>query len=89
MNRDINSHFISILENIDKIENDKFYENKQNIISIKQTIKDWFDYYKNNNSLKNIVPELLTKIDLIITDYFDIYITIEPIKNNYVERLLF
>ena len=85
--RAINSYFIGVVENIDLILNDKFYDNKENLKNVKLKIQKWYDSYKMNDSLKNIDPEELKYLSLEITDYFANYVETEPLEKNYTERL--
>ena len=87
MERDINSYFKGVLENIDNILSNDFYQNKQNLIDVKHLIEKWFNNYKKTNSLKMIDSNDLKYLDLEITDYFANYIELEPLKKNFAERL--
>lgn len=87
--RDINSYFDGVLNNIDTILNDDFYENKESLLSVRKKILKWYDSYKKSKSLKKIDPNELKDLDLEITDFFARYVKIEPVKQNYTERLSF
>ena len=89
MQRDINSYFEGIIENLDIIENSSFYEDKEDLLSIKELVNNWFDDYKKNNTLKGIDVKDLEKIDMEITDYFADYVAKESVEDNYCERLSF
>lgn len=71
--RDIESYFDGILENIDIILDNVFYkdEDKEGLKYVKLKIKDWYKIYMEKNTLKGIEPDELKKIDLEITDFFD------------------
>lgn len=79
--------FIKIIEDIDNILNDNFYEAKESFLEMKKTIQKWHNDFKKSNTLKVIEPEILEQLDLMVTDYFDKYIKTESVKNNYAERL--
>ena len=89
--RNTNSYFKGILENIEIILNNNFYATKDkiNLIEVKSKIENWYIMYKENNTLKNIGAKDLENIGLEIADFFDKYITKEPVKENYAERLLY
>lgn len=87
MERNIESYFEGIIENLEKIENSSFYENKEDLLSIKELVNNWFEDYKKNNTLTGIDVKDLEKIDLEITDYFAKYVETEPNNENYCERL--
>ncbi len=89
--RDIDSYFDGILENIDIILKIDFYKKKdKNIIkSIRKKISNWYNIYNKKNTLIGISPKELEYIDLEITDFFDKYFKIESVKENYSERLLY
>ena len=80
-------YFDSIIENIDIILENSFYENKKSLLWVKEVISSWYEDYKKNNTLKNISAEDLKKLDLEITDYFAQYVETEPANENYCERL--
>ena len=71
--RDIESYFDGVLENIDIILDNSFYkdEDKEGLKYVKLKIKDWYKIYMEKNTLKGIEPDELKKIDLEITDFFD------------------
>ena len=71
--RDIESYFEGVLENIDIILDNSFYkdEDKEGLKYVKLKIKDWYKIYMEKNTLKGIEPDELKKIDLEITDFFD------------------
>ena len=85
--KDVDSFFISVLENIDEILKSNFYEKKGNLLEIKEKINKWYLSFKKNLSLKGISAEDLEFIDKEITVLFDEYIASEPVKENYVERI--
>lgn len=87
--RDTNSYFQGVLENINIILNNNLYKDidKENLKFIKLKIENWYESYKENKTLKGINPNLLKSIDTEITDFFEKYIVTEPIKENYAERL--
>lgn len=89
--RDINSYFQDILNNIKIILNNNFYydNDKKNLESVKLEIEKWYIIYKEKKSLKGIKTNTLKNIELEITDFFDKYVTIESVKENYAERLLY
>lgn len=89
--RDIKSYFDGVLENIDTILQDSFYklENKDTIIEIRKKINNWYNTYKEKETLKYIKPKELEYIQLEITDLFDKYYIDEEIDKNYTERLLY
>ena len=91
MNKDINSYFDNVLENLDIILKNKFYnlENRGTIKEIKQKIINWYDSYKDKKTLKYISPKDLEYIALEITDLFDKFYEKEDIDKNYTERLLY
>lgn len=89
--RNINSYFQGIIENIDIILNNNFYDNndKKNLISIKVKIEKWYKNYIEKNTLIGIMPKELENIDFEITDIFDKYFINEEKEENYTERLLY
>lgn len=87
--KEINSFFLGVLENIDIIMNNDFYVDKGELLEARKKVQKWYDNFKKNKTLKGIEPKELEFIDLAITDEFAEYIETEPVKENYVERLLF
>jgi len=87
--RSIDSYFKGLLEDINIILNDEFYNNvdKENFKYVKENIEKWYNDYKRNNTLKVIEPRKLEEIGLEITDFFDKYVVTESVKENYAERL--
>ncbi len=85
--RNINSYFEGVIENIDIILNDNFYQNKEALYDVKSRAIEWYDSYRKFNTLTNIDPNELKDMDLEITDFFAQYVAIEPVKTNYSERL--
>ena len=85
--RNIKSYFEGVIENIDIILTNDFYENKNELSNVKKEIMNWYDKYNKSSSLKNIEPEKLKEIDLEITDFFAQYVATESVKENYAERL--
>lgn len=90
-NRNIDSYFKGVIENIDIILNNDFYkkEDKHELISVKNKIVSWQENYKTKKSLIGIDPKDLEYIDLEITDIFDKYMIAESYYENYTERLSF
>lgn len=90
-NRNIDSYFKGVIENIDIILNNDFYkkEDKHELISVKNKIISWQENYKTKKSLIGIDPKDLEYIDLEITDIFDKYMIAESYYENYTERLSF
>lgn len=86
-NRDINSYFDGVINNINIILNNEFYSNKDNLEDVKNKVISWQKDYKKNNTLKGIDVKDLEYLDLEITDFFADYVAIEPAKENYAERL--
>lgn len=86
-NQNIKSYFEGVLENIDIILNNNFYKNKDNLITVRKSIAKWYDGYKKHQTLKEIDPKELKNLDLEITDFFADYVEIEPVNENYAERL--
>ena len=86
---EINMFFVRIMDNIDIILNNDFYKNKGNLDKVKEKIQNWYDNFKENNTLKSISAKDLEFVDLEITDLFDEYITLESVSENYIERLLY
>lgn len=85
--RDIKSYFEEVIENIDIILKENFYENKDDLYNVKKEIVKWYDNYKTDNPLKHIEPEKLKELDIEITDFFAQYVATESVKQNYAERL--
>ena len=81
--------FNKLIENIDFISKSNFYDKKENLSFIKTRIVNWYNNFQVNGTLKNITAKELKIIDLEITDLFDIYISKESVKENYVERLYY
>lgn len=86
-NYDIDELFTTIIKTIDLIFNNEFYSNDQSLMKVKKIIENWYFDFKENKTLKNISVEDLKYVDLEITNFFDKYIEIEPIKHNYTEIL--
>lgn len=89
--RDTDSYFQGILDNIKIILNNKFYydNDKKNLQFVKLEIEKWYMLYKEKNTLKGIEPNTLKNIELEVTDFFDKYVISEPVKKNYSERILY
>ena len=89
--RNINLYFQGVLENINIILNNNFYKEEDKLILkyVKLEIEKWYEIYKEENTLKGIAPEELKNIGFEITDFFDKYMIIESVKENYAERLLY
>jgi len=89
MKRNIDSYFEAIIENINIIMNNDFYDEKDkiNLEDVKEKMKKWYKTYKEEETLKNIDIKTLEYIDLEITDFFDKYLVKESVKDNYSERL--
>lgn len=81
--------FLKIFENIDNIMNSDFYKNKGQLLKVREIFEEWYSSFKEKQTLKVISTQKLEWVDLEITDIFDMYITTEPLKYNYSERLLF
>lgn len=86
-NRDINSYFDGVINNINIILNNEFYDKKDNLEDVKTKVISWQKHYKKNNTLKGINVKELEYLDLEITDFFADYVANEPAKENYAERL--
>ena len=86
-NRDINSYFDGVINNINIILSNEFYGNKGNLADVKNKVISWKEDYKKNNTLKGIDVKDLEYLDLEITDFFADYVATEPAKENYAERL--
>ena len=89
--RDIKSYFDGVLENIDIMLKNDFYKETDKIIlkKIRSKIAKWYKIFKEKQTLIGISPQKLEYMDIEITDFFDKYFKIEPIKENYSERLLY
>lgn len=89
--RNINSYFEGVLENINIILNNNFYSenDKKTLEYVKIEIDKWYKIYKQKNTLIGIEPNELKNIGLEITDFFDKYIITESLKENYAEKLLY
>ena len=87
--RDINSYFQGVLENINIILDNNFYsdDDKKSLESVKLKIENWYAVYKEKNTLNGIEPKELENIGFEITDFFDKYVITESVKENYAERL--
>ena len=85
--RNIKSYFEGILNNIDIILKDDFYEEKENLINVQEIIEKWYSEYLQSKSLKNIDYKKLEYMKIEITDFFDKYFISEPLNKNYSERL--
>lgn len=84
---EINSLFLKVLEDIDLIMNDDFYNEKSSLLSVKEIIQNWYNNFQEQKTLKAINPENLKFADLEITDLFDKYLKTESVTNNFTERL--
>ena len=91
IDRDVNSYFEDIIECINCIHKSDVYCNneKENLNNVKKKIEYWHNSYLKSNTLKEINPNDIKYMDLEITDFFDKYIKIESVKENYSERLLY
>lgn len=91
MKRDIKSYFEGVLDNIDIILKSDFYKigDKEYLFDIKNIFYDWYNFYVENNSLNGIDSKKIEYLDLEITDFFDKYVKLESVKENYSERLLY
>ena len=79
--------FKKIIENIDKIITDDFYNDKQNLLEVKKCIKKWQQEFELRKVLTTISVSDLKFIDIEISSLFDMYISVEPVEKNFVERL--
>ena len=88
---DVNSYFEDIIECMNCIHKSDVYDNneKENLNNVKKKIEYWYNSYLKSNTLKTINPNDIKYMDLEITDFFDKYIKIESVKENYSERLLY
>lgn len=91
INGDANSYFEDIIECMNCIYKSDVYENneKERLNNVKEKIENWHNSYLKSNTLKEITPKDIEYMDLEITDFFDKYIKIESVKENYSERLLY
>ena len=91
MKRDIISYFEGVLENIDIILKKSYYkdDDKQNLISARKIIENWYNNYKETDSLIGIDVNDLKNVGLEITDFFDKHYETESLTENYSERLLY
>lgn len=87
MNKNIEKFFESLINTINLILDNKFYEDKMNLENVKIMLEKWYVDYKNSNSLVHIEPDDIKIMDLDITDFFDKYIAEEPMEHNYTEIL--
>lgn len=87
--KDTELYFESVLENINIILSNSFYKNedKENLKLVKSKLENWYKIYKEENTLKSIGSKELENIELEITDFFDKYVAVESVKENYAERL--
>ncbi len=85
----IDLYFIKILENIDNILYNDFYDNKYNLESVRNIIDSWYQIYKQSNSLKNINYKEIEYVQFEIYDIFNEYFSKESIKDNFSERVLY
>ena len=85
--KEICTFFKNILDDIDNIMNNNFYENKYNMDLVKEKVEVWYSNFEKEKVLKNIKLEDLEYIQNNIDEIFDEYISSESVKENYVERL--
>lgn len=83
----INKLFCNIIKNIDLILTNDFYNQKGELLQVKEKINNWFQDFSETGTLLTITPTEVEFLDLEITDLFDKYIKVEPVKQNYSERL--
>ena len=76
-----------VLENIDIILKNDFYNDKNNLKDVNSLINDWYELYKKNSSLKGIDYKKIEYIQNEINDFVDKYLPTEPVKENHAERL--
>jgi len=91
IDRDVNSYFEKIIECINSIHKSDMYDGdgKENLNNVKKKIEDWHNSYLKSNTLKEINPNDIKFIDMEIIDFFDKYVKIESVNENYSERLLY
>ncbi|MGM9877990.1 MAG: hypothetical protein ACI33S_04995 [Bacilli bacterium] len=89
--REIDFIFDDIIECMNCVDKSDVYNknDKENLIKIKNKIEYWYKSYLKNSTLKEIMPNDIEYIDLELTDFFDKYIKIESVKENYSERILY
>ena len=85
--KEINDLFQGIINTIDLVFLNDFYTETNSLVDVRKIIKKWYDDFKKYNTLTNIKAKDLEFVDLEITNFFDIYITNEPMSHNYTEIL--
>lgn len=78
-----------IITTIDKVLNNSFYINDNELFRVKNIVKNWYQDFQKSNTLTTIDIQDLKYIDLKISDFFDKYIETEPMEHNYTEILAF
>jgi len=86
---EISRLFISTIETIDKVLNNKFYTDTQSLIQTKIVLKKWYRKFNKTNSMVTISVKDLETLSLEISDFFSKYIETEPISHNYTKILSF
>ncbi len=87
--KEVDLRFLKIFDNIDNIMSNEFYKDKGQLLKVREIFEQWYEEFKLKKTLKTISVKELEYLDLEITDIFDMYISTEPVKSNYAERLLF
>ena len=85
--KEINDLFQGIINTIDLVFSNDFYTETNSLVNVKKIIGKWYQDFKKYNRLTTIKVKDLEFVDLEITNFFDIYITNEPMSHNYTEIL--
>lgn len=87
--KDITELFNNIIDDINNIIENDFYDDKGEMSKVREIILVWFDDFKKRGTLKNISRDDLIFADLEISTIFGMYISSESVSDNFCERLTF
>jgi hypothetical protein len=85
--KEITELFSSINNTINLVFENEFYTNTNKLLEVKKIMENWYNSFNATKSLINIKIADLEFINSEIIDFFDKYISTEPIDHNYAEIL--
>ena len=74
--RNVNSYFVGVLENIDLILKNDFYKNDDKLVlkKVKIKVKKWHKSYIETETLTKIKPEVIKYIDNSLSKFLNMLI---------------
>lgn len=85
--KEIEILFNGLIEALNDMLKTNLYTEKELINQIKEKVVNWGDSFKKSKSLTKIKLEDIRFLDIEIIELQDKYIMIEPILENYIERI--